>query len=135
MSFSGRITADFGSRLVHSTAQPSRVGVLPINANGLSGSQNRGQPHLLAAYRVTFKIFFTTVRTVLRVRRSNIRCRYMTEPWNVDGLVVARAIAGDREVLDDILTALEGPLYRYISRLLTHRDTAEDALQESLFRI
>jgi len=59
----------------------------------------------------------------------------MTEPWNVDGLVVARAIAGDREVLDVILTALQGPLYRYISRLLTHRETAEDALQEVLFRI
>lgn len=59
----------------------------------------------------------------------------MTEPWNVDGLVVARAIAGDREVLDGILAALQGPLYRYISRLLTHRERAEDALQEVLFRI
>ena len=59
----------------------------------------------------------------------------MTEPWNVDGLVVARAIAGDREVLDDILTALQRPLYRYISRLLPGRETAEDALQEVLFRI
>jgi RNA polymerase sigma-70 factor, ECF subfamily len=59
----------------------------------------------------------------------------MTAPWNVDGLVVARAIAGDREVLDSILTALQGPLYRYISGLLTHRETAEDALQEVLFRI
>src|SRR5579859_1244960 len=59
----------------------------------------------------------------------------MTAPGNVDGLVVARAIAGDREVLDDILAALQGPLYRYISRLLTHRETAEDALQEVLFRI
>ena len=59
----------------------------------------------------------------------------MTEPWNVDGLVVARAIAGDREVLDGILAALQGPLYRYILRLLTHRETAEDALQEVLFRI
>ena len=59
----------------------------------------------------------------------------MTEPWNVDGVVVARAIAGDRDVLDDILAALQRPLYRYISRLLTHRETAEDALQEVLFRI
>ena len=59
----------------------------------------------------------------------------MTEPWNVDGLVVARAIAGDREVLDAILAALQRPLYGYISRLLTHRETAEDALQEVLFRI
>jgi len=59
----------------------------------------------------------------------------MTEPWNVDGVVVARAIAGDRDVLDDILAALQRPLYRYISRLLTHRETPEDALQEVLFRI
>jgi RNA polymerase sigma factor (sigma-70 family) len=59
----------------------------------------------------------------------------MTEPRNVDGVVVARAIAGDRDVLDDILAALQLPLYRYISRLLTNRETAEDALQEVLFRI
>ena len=59
----------------------------------------------------------------------------MTEPWNVDGVVVARAIAGDRDVLEDILAALQRPLYRYISRLLTQRETAEDALQEVLFRI
>jgi RNA polymerase sigma-70 factor, ECF subfamily len=59
----------------------------------------------------------------------------MTEAWDVDGVVVARAIAGDREVLDDILAALQYPLYRYISRLLTNRETAEDALQEVLFRI
>ena len=58
----------------------------------------------------------------------------MTEPGNVDGVVAARAIAGDREVLEDILAALQGPLYRYISTLLTHRETAEDiALQEVLF--
>jgi RNA polymerase sigma-70 factor (ECF subfamily) len=31
--------------------------------------------------------------------------------------------------------ALQRPLYRYISRLLTRRETAEDALQEVLFRI
>lgn len=59
----------------------------------------------------------------------------MTEARNVDGVVVARAIAGDRDVLDDILAALQRPLYRYISRLLTHRETAEDALQEVLSRI
>ncbi len=59
----------------------------------------------------------------------------MTEPWNVDGVIVARAIAGDREVLDDILAALQRPLYRYISRLVTNREMAEDALQEVLFRI
>jgi RNA polymerase sigma-70 factor, ECF subfamily len=53
----------------------------------------------------------------------------------VDGVLVARAIAGDRDVLEDMLAALQRPLYRYISRLLTNRETAEDALQEVLFRI
>jgi RNA polymerase sigma-70 factor, ECF subfamily len=59
----------------------------------------------------------------------------MIEPRNVDGVVVARAIAGDPDVLDDILAALQRPLYRYISRLLTNREMAEDALQDVLFRI
>jgi RNA polymerase sigma-70 factor (ECF subfamily) len=59
----------------------------------------------------------------------------MTEPWNVDAVVVARAIAGDRGVLDGILAALQIPLHRYISRLVPHRETAEDTLQEVLFRI
>jgi RNA polymerase sigma-70 factor (ECF subfamily) len=53
----------------------------------------------------------------------------------MDGLVVARAIAGDREVLGGVLTALERPLYRYISNLVTRREMAEDVLQEVLFRI
>lgn len=59
----------------------------------------------------------------------------MTEPWNIDGLVVARAIAGDRDGLDGVLAALQRPLYRYISRLIARREMAEDALQEVLFRI
>ena len=59
----------------------------------------------------------------------------MTEPWNIDGLAVARAIAGDREVLDGLLAALERLLYRYISKLVTRREMAEDVLQEVLFRI
>ena len=59
----------------------------------------------------------------------------MTEPWNIDGLAVVRAIAGDREVLGGVLAALERPLYRYISKLVTRREMAEDILQEVLFRI
>jgi RNA polymerase sigma-70 factor (ECF subfamily) len=59
----------------------------------------------------------------------------MTEHWKADGVVVARAIAGDREVLDEILAALQRPLYRYISRLLTNGEAAEDVLQDVLFRI
>ena len=59
----------------------------------------------------------------------------MTEPWNRDGLAVARASAGDREVLDAVLAALDRPLYRYISKLVARREMAEDVLQEVLFRI
>ncbi len=59
----------------------------------------------------------------------------MAEPWNIDGLTVARAIAGDREVLGAVLAALERPLYRYISKLVARREMAEDVLQEVLFRI
>ncbi len=53
----------------------------------------------------------------------------MTEPWNIDGLTVARAIAGDREVLGAVLAALERPLYRYISKLVARREMAEGVLQ------
>jgi RNA polymerase sigma-70 factor (ECF subfamily) len=59
----------------------------------------------------------------------------MTEPWNLNGLAVTRAIAGDREVLGGVLAALGRPLYRYISKLVTRRDIAEDVLQEVLFRV
>ena len=53
----------------------------------------------------------------------------------MDGLAVARAVAGDREVLDGVLAALQRPLYRYISNLIPRREMAEDVLQEVLFRI
>ena len=53
----------------------------------------------------------------------------------MDGLAVLRAVAGDREVLDGILAALQRPLYRYISNLMPRREMAEDVLQEVLFRI
>ena len=59
----------------------------------------------------------------------------MTERWNIDGLAVIRAIAGDREVLDGILGALQRPLYGYVSKLMPRREMAEDVLQEVLFRI
>jgi len=53
----------------------------------------------------------------------------------MDGLAVARAIAGDREVLDGLLASIERPLCRYISKLVARREMAEDVLQEVLFRI
>lgn len=84
---------------------------------------------------VSLPSFFSTPCEQFSACGALILCRDMAEAWNVDGLVVARAIAGDREVLDELLTALEGPLYRYIARLLPQRETAEDALQEVLFRV
>jgi RNA polymerase sigma-70 factor (ECF subfamily) len=59
----------------------------------------------------------------------------MTERWNMDSLAVLRAIAGDREVLDGVLAALQRPLCRYISKLMPRREAAEDVLQEVLFQI
>jgi RNA polymerase sigma-70 factor (ECF subfamily) len=59
----------------------------------------------------------------------------MAECSELDGLAVTRAIAGDRQALEGVLTALQRPLYRYISRLMMRREIAEDVLQEVLFRI
>jgi RNA polymerase sigma-70 factor, ECF subfamily len=59
----------------------------------------------------------------------------MTERWDMDDLAVIRAVAGDREVLDGILAALQRPLYGYISKLMPRREMAEDVLQDVLFRI
>jgi RNA polymerase sigma-70 factor, ECF subfamily len=59
----------------------------------------------------------------------------MTDPWSMNGLAVLRAVAGDREVLDGVLAALQRPLYGYISKLMPRREMAEDVLQEVLFRI
>jgi RNA polymerase sigma-70 factor (ECF subfamily) len=59
----------------------------------------------------------------------------MAERSELDGLAVARAVAGDRHVLEGILAALQRPLYRYISRVMLRREIAEDVLQEVLFRI
>jgi len=59
----------------------------------------------------------------------------MAERSELDGLVVARAVAGDRQALEGVLAALQRPLYRYVSRLVMRREIAEDVLQEVLFRI
>lgn len=45
-------------------------------------------------------------------------------------LWVLRAQAGDREALNELLTLVQEPLYRYIFRLVGERTTAEDVLQE-----
>ena len=48
---------------------------------------------------------------------------------------VLRAQSGDREALDELLKAVQEPLYRYILRLVGERTLAEDILQEVFIRI
>jgi RNA polymerase sigma-70 factor (ECF subfamily) len=48
---------------------------------------------------------------------------------------VLRASAGDREALDALLRSVQGPLYRYVSSLISNSQTAEDVLQEVFFLI
>lgn len=43
---------------------------------------------------------------------------------------VLRAQSGDREALDELLKAVQEPLYRYVFRLVGERTLAEDILQE-----
>lgn len=46
-----------------------------------------------------------------------------------------KAIAGDKEALNQLVTALQGDLYGLSLRMLCNRDDAEDATQEILIRI
>jgi RNA polymerase sigma-70 factor (ECF subfamily) len=48
---------------------------------------------------------------------------------------VLRAQSGDREALDELLKAVQEPLYRYILRLVGEPSVAEDILQEVFIRI
>ena len=52
------------------------------------------------------------------------------ETWRV-----LRAQSGDRGALDELLEAVQEPLYRYIFRLVGERALAEDILQEVFIRI
>ncbi|MBA2734359.1 MAG: RNA polymerase sigma factor [Acidobacteria bacterium] len=52
------------------------------------------------------------------------------ETWRV-----LRAQSGDQEALDELLEAVQEPLYRYIFRLVGERTLAEDILQEVFIRI
>ena len=58
----------------------------------------------------------------------------MTSP-SEEAWWVLRAQAGDREALDALLKAVQGPLYRYIHRLADDPALAEDILQEVFLRI
>lgn len=50
-------------------------------------------------------------------------------------LWVLRAQSGDREALNDLLKAVQEPLYRYIFSLVRQQPLAEDILQEVFIRI
>jgi RNA polymerase sigma-70 factor (ECF subfamily) len=52
-----------------------------------------------------------------------------------DPVLVLRAQAGEAEALDELLRLTQGPLHRYIRRLLGDDAAAEDVLQETLLRI
>lgn len=58
----------------------------------------------------------------------------MTSPKQENWWVL-RAQSGDREALDELLQAIQEPLYRYIFRLVGERSLAEDILQEVFIRI
>lgn len=58
----------------------------------------------------------------------------MTSP-SEEAWWVLRAQAGDREALDALLRAVQGPLYRYVLRLADDPALAEDILQEVFLRI
>jgi len=50
-------------------------------------------------------------------------------------VVIARAQTGDRRALDDILRALQEPLFEHVRGITGDPDVARDALQESLLSI
>lgn len=58
----------------------------------------------------------------------------MTEPKQETWWVL-RAQSGDREAFDELLRAVQEPLYRYVLRLVGERAMAEDTLQEIFITI
>lgn len=58
----------------------------------------------------------------------------MTSP-TLEARWVLRAQSGDREALDELLKAVQEPLYRYIFRLVGNCNMAEDILQDVFIRI
>ena len=49
--------------------------------------------------------------------------------------LVERARRGDKEALDRLLAAMRRPVLGYAYRMVTRREDAEDAVQETLFRV
>jgi RNA polymerase sigma-70 factor (ECF subfamily) len=58
----------------------------------------------------------------------------MTNPEQENWWVL-RAQSGDREALNELLKAVQEPLYRYIYNLVSQQHLAEDILQEVFIRI
>jgi DNA-directed RNA polymerase specialized sigma24 family protein len=50
-------------------------------------------------------------------------------------LLVAQAQQGDRSALDALVEPWRRPLFGYIYRMVTHRQDAEDLLQDVLVRV
>lgn len=57
------------------------------------------------------------------------------ETRRVESWMVLRAQSGDREALNDLLKAVQEPLYRYILSLARDQNLSEDILQEVFIRI
>jgi RNA polymerase sigma factor (sigma-70 family) len=54
---------------------------------------------------------------------------------DITAALVARATAGDRSAVSEIVRALERPFYNMALRMLSSRQDAEDAAQEALIRV
>ncbi|MQY11984.1 hypothetical protein SRB5_21120 [Streptomyces sp. RB5] len=55
-------------------------------------------------------------------------------PLETDAALVARALAGDRRALEDVVLVLRDPLYRLALRMVNQPADAEDATQEILLK-
>ena len=58
----------------------------------------------------------------------------MSEAQTLEELA-RRAVAGDRHAVEGVVRGLQGDVYGLALRMLWHREDAEDATQEILFRV
>ena len=54
---------------------------------------------------------------------------------DISPLLVVRAQSGDRDALDRLLAALQGPLFRHVLGILGDEDQAKDVLQDALWLV
>jgi RNA polymerase sigma-70 factor, ECF subfamily len=55
-------------------------------------------------------------------------------PHPVESSLLAKASEGDRNAFAELVTPLRKPLFSFVYRMVTHRETAEDLLQDTLMR-